>query len=241
MRISVVVPAFNEEKFLRATLRSIKAACPAFSSRDWGTELIVCDNNSTDATPRIAADEGARVVFEPVNQIGRARNSGAAAATGEWLIFVDADSRPSPALFDDVAEAIIGGRCVAGGSVVRMDEFFLSAWVFLQLWNGISRARKWCAGSFIFCEAAAFHAIGGFDTEWYASEEIDLSRRLNAYARARGKRVVILTRHPLLTSARKMHAYSELDYARFLWRMAAGRGRALKEREACGIWYDGRR
>ena len=67
----------------------------AFTARGWTTELIVCDNNSSDATPAIAAAAGARVVFEPVNQIGRARNAAAAAATGDWLVFVDADSHPT--------------------------------------------------------------------------------------------------------------------------------------------------
>ena len=76
----------------------MKSAAGAFVRRGWGVELIVCDNNSTDRTAEIARNAGARVVFEPVNQIARARNRGAAAATGDWLIFVDADSHPSAGL-----------------------------------------------------------------------------------------------------------------------------------------------
>ena len=68
----------------------------------------MCDNNSKDRTAEIARAAGARVVFEPVNQIARARNAGAAAATGIWLVFVDADSHPSAALFDEVAGQILG-------------------------------------------------------------------------------------------------------------------------------------
>ena len=49
------------------------------------------------------------MVFEPVNQIARARNTGAAAATGDWLVFIDADSHPSAELFAEVAEQIGGG------------------------------------------------------------------------------------------------------------------------------------
>jgi len=79
--ISVVVPAFNEERLLAATLDSIKAAAQAFDGSG-GWELIVCDNNSTDRTAGIAHAAGARVVFEPHNQISRARNRGAAAAAG---------------------------------------------------------------------------------------------------------------------------------------------------------------
>ena len=91
MRISIVIPAFNEEKFIARSLRKIKAATDAFSELGWGNEIIVCDNNSTDRTADKARAAGARVVFEPVNQISRARNRGAAKASGDWLLFVDAD------------------------------------------------------------------------------------------------------------------------------------------------------
>src|SRR5690349_2190828 len=91
VKISVVVPAFNEEKLIGATLRSIKEAGMAFQEAGWETELVVCNNNSSDATADVAQREGARVVFEGVNQIGRARHAGACAATGDWLVFVDAD------------------------------------------------------------------------------------------------------------------------------------------------------
>ena len=91
MKLSVVVPAFNEERLLAGSLAAIRDALRAFEEAGWDTELIVCDNNSTDRTAEIARDAGAAVVFEPVNQIARARNAGAAHATGEWLLFVDAD------------------------------------------------------------------------------------------------------------------------------------------------------
>ena len=116
MKISVVIPAFNEEKLLGATLRSIQEAGAAFADLGWTMEIVVCDNNSTDATAALARAAGARVVFEPVNQIARARNTGAAAADGDWLIFVDADSRPGRELFAQVAAAIQSGRCLAAAA-----------------------------------------------------------------------------------------------------------------------------
>ena len=103
MRVSVIVPAFNEEQLLADSLAEIRKASAAFSLRGWTVELIVCDNNSTDRTAGIASAVGATVVFEPLNQIARARNTGAAAATGDWLLFVDADTHPSRELFGDVA------------------------------------------------------------------------------------------------------------------------------------------
>jgi glycosyltransferase involved in cell wall biosynthesis len=241
MKISIVVPAFNEEKLLGATLRSIRAAAEAFHQHGWTTEVIICDNNSTDRTAEVARGEGAQVVFEPMNQISRARNAGAAAATGDWLVFVDADSHPSRELLADAADAMLSGKYIGGGVTVKLDEFALSLSFFTALWNAVSRMRKWCAGSFIFCEAKVFSEIGGFSAELFASEELDLSKRLNAFAKTRGQRLIILHHHPLVTSARKMRLYKQLDYLRLLWRMFLTQGQAVKQREACYIWYDGRR
>src|SRR5580765_5142801 len=114
LKISVVIPAFNEEKLIGASLESVRKAMAAFGDAGWDSEVIVCDNNSTDRTAEIARAAGATVVFEPVNQISRARNCGAAHANGDWLVFVDADSSPGDGLFAEVAEEIQSGRCLAG-------------------------------------------------------------------------------------------------------------------------------
>lgn len=241
MRVSLIIPAFNEARLIGETLRQVNAAIVAFSRRRWETELIVCDNNSTDRTAELARAAGATVVFEPINQIARARNSGAAAATGDWLIFVDADSHPSVELLAEVAGQIESGRCLAGGCTVKLEGHYPVANLIVRLWNGISRAGSLLAGSFIFCEAAAFRKVGGFSHELFAGEEIDLSKRLKRLARETEKRVVILHRHPLVTSARKIQLYTMREHFRFLTKTVLGRGRTLTDREACHTWYDGRR
>ena len=242
MRISVIIPAFNEERLIGETLRRVKAATAAFSRRGWATETVVCDNNSSDRTAELSRAEGVAVVFEPVNQIARARNRGAAAASGDWLVFIDADSHPSVELFDDAAEQMATGRCLAGGSTVRLEGHYLVGSLITRLWNTISRATCLLAGSFIFCEAEAFRELGGFNNELFASEEIDLSQRLKRLAREKQKRIVILHRHPLLTSARKMYLYTPQEHLRFLLKVVLWRKKALTNRDACHTyWYDGRR
>ena len=241
VKISVVIPAFNEEKLIGATLRSIQAAGGAFSDLGWAMEIVVCDNNSTDATAELGRAAGARVVFEPVNQIARARNTGAAAAGGEWLVFVDADSHPARELFAEVAGEIQSGRCLAGGCTVRMDQRHFLGDLGTGLWNLVSRMAKWTAGSFIFCETAAFRKIGGFNAELFVSEEIELSKRLKKLARQEGKKVVILHRHPLLTSARKLSLYSGREYLWFCAKAIFRPRKTLTNREECDPWYDGRR
>ena len=241
MKISVIVPAFNEEKLLGASLAEIRAAAAGFSARGWDWELIVSDNNSTDRTAAIARAAGATVVFEPVNQIARARNAGAAAATGDWLLFVDADSHPSAALFADVADAILSGKCLAGGSTLRLDENHFVAGLITRGWNFASRWRRLMAGSFIFVEAAAFRAVGGFSAKLFAAEELELTNRLKAFARGTGRKIVILHQHPLTTSARKMRLYTPREHLRFLTKAIFRQRKTLTSREAAHLWYDGRR
>jgi len=241
LKISIVVPAYNEERLIGDTLRELQQATTAFSRVGWESELIVCDNNSSDRTAELARAEGARVVFEPFNQIARARNSGAAAASGDWLVFVDADSRPNVALFEEVAEQIQTGSCLGGGCTVKLDEYYSFPSKFVHFWNWLSRRFRLMAGSFIFCEAAAFRQVGGFSHELFASEEIDLSQKLKRLARKSGRKIVILHRHPLLTSARKFRLYTPSEYLWFLGRTVLTAGGTLKRRESCHPWYDGRR
>ena len=241
MKVSIVVPAFNEERGLGASLLSIRRATAAFGEAGWSSELIVCDNNSTDHTAAIAREHGAQVVVEPVNQISRARNAGAARATGDWLVFVDADSHPSRELFADLVSVIRDGRAMAGGSTVRVDASDVLSTLVVASWNAISRLMRWAAGSFLFCEAAAFREAGGFSLEFYAAEEIDLSRRLKRLARRRGRSFVILHRHPLETSARKKDLYSPREHLTFMLKTIVLRGRTLRNPDECHPWYDGRR
>jgi glycosyltransferase involved in cell wall biosynthesis len=239
--VSVVVPAFNEERGLAGALASIREAMGAFESVGWASELIVCDNNSTDRTAAIARESGARVVFEPVNQISRARNTGAAEARGDWLVFVDADSQPTRGLFADVVGTIERRQCVAGGSTVCLDTSNRVVTFLAGCWNLTSRLTRWAAGSFIFCEAEAFRRLGGFSLDLYAGEEVELFRRLKRLARRTGRTVEILTKHPLLTSSRKATLYSPREGVRFTLRTVLLRGRTLRSREECFQWYDGRR
>lgn len=237
----MIVPAFNEERLIGETLRRIQSVLDPFSRRSWEMELIVCDNNSTDRTAEIARNAGAIVVFEPINQIARARNRGAEAATGDWLIFIDADSHPSAALLNDVAAQIESHGCLGGGCTVILDGNYPKANWIVQMWNGISRTFHWVAGSFIFCEAKAFRDIGGFSDKLFASEEIEFSKRLKRLARSRKKKIVILHRHPLVTSARKLHLYTAREHLSFMLRTVLCGGKTLTSREACHTWYDGRR
>lgn len=239
LKLSVVVPAFNEERLLAATLEAIRGAARAFDGA-WSWEIVVCDNNSTDRTAEIARAAGAQVVFEPHNQISRARNRGAQAAEGEWLLFIDADSSPTAGLFQELRTAIERGDVLAGGSTIA-PEGSAGFRIAIRAWNGISRATRWAAGSFIFCERAAYSELKGFSEELYASEELEFFKRLKPLARRRGKRIVILHRHPLRTSDRKLRLYGWRELLGVFGRFLLHPRRSLRNPADCKPWYDGRR
>ena len=236
--VSIVIPAFDEEALLPATLASVRAALDAVqASTPWTGEIIVCDNNSRDRTADIARAAGVRVVFEPHNQIARARNTGAAAARGRWLVFVDADTRIAPELLREALELLAGGKVVGGGSLLRMDcAGSRTGDRFVRLWTWISQRFRVAAGSFIFARRDAFEAVGGFSAAVYAGEELWLTRALKRWGRPRGLTFCVLTSHPVETSGRKMEWYSAwsligtfLLFALCPW--------LTRSRRFCSHWY----
>jgi glycosyltransferase involved in cell wall biosynthesis len=149
--ISVLIPAYNEERLIGSVIDRARESFAALSFDSY--EIIVCDNNSADKTGEIAAAKGAIVVKEPHNQIARARNTAAKSARGKWLIFLDADSYLSPLLLGDTIRELEAGRICAGGSTLKFDRddigFFPSFMV--AFWNSISSIVNLAAGSYLFC------------------------------------------------------------------------------------------
>ncbi|MCL5427597.1 MAG: glycosyltransferase family 2 protein, partial [Candidatus Marsarchaeota archaeon] len=88
--ISVVVPAVNEERYIGYMFEGLSRQV----FRNF--EVIVVDGNSTDKTRDIARANGAKVIIEKRRGIGRARNVGAMTARGRIIVFIDADTKPSP-------------------------------------------------------------------------------------------------------------------------------------------------
>lgn len=241
MHLSIVIPAFNEERLIERCLQSISASLAANFTPSITSEIIVVDNNSTDNTANLARQAGAQVVFEPINQIGRARNAGAAKATGDWLLFVDADSVLNPELLADILRLIEDGKSVGCGSTLHMQGLPWWANWTLQLWTGASILFRWAAGALVVCRSDAFRDVGGFNQELYAADEISLSEQLKQWGRQRGLQFIILTQHPLETSSRKVALYSGREIAGQILRVLLHPRRTLQDKKQLSIWYDGRR
>lgn len=234
-RISVIMPAFNEECLIQ---KSIGAVRESFREVGWASyEIVVCDNNSTDRTTELARAAGARVVFEPHNQISKARNTGAAHARGEWLIFIDSDTFLNAALLKGTIERFASGKVCGGGAVLKFDRSNLGGFASAatSFWNRVSVFFHLAAGSYVYCYREAWADVGGFSESLYAGEELVFSRKVKRWGRKRGLKFKVLTGTPITTSARKLEWYSTRQ---LLWHMVqAGLPGALMKREACGLWY----
>ena len=154
---------------------------------------------------------------------------------------MDADSFPSAALFQDLKATIESGECIAGGSSIAAEGDSRMFRFSIHAWNALSRVTRWAAGSFIFCERTSFEELRGFSEELYASEEIELFGRLKELARRRGKKILILHRHPLRTSERKLLLYRRGELLGFLVRFMLRPRRTVRSPAGCKPWYDGRR
>lgn len=236
VRVSVVIPAFNEEGNIGRVIASVQEAFRNCGEESF--EIVVCDNNSTDRTGELAAEAGAKVVFEPHNQIARARNAGAGVAEGEWLIFIDADSVLSAELLKETMTRIESGRFGGGGAVIQFERDDLSWYVKTGLgtWNRISRMMNWAAGSYVFCRREAWAETGGFSEKHYAGEEIPFSMALKKWSRKRKLRFQVIGSPRLLTSARKVENYGMWSLIRMVFMLALPG--SLGRRERCGYWYE---
>ena len=233
MRYSVIVPAYNEEVLLPRMLRSVHEA---MQEVEGSGEVLVVDNDSSDRTTEVARAAGALVVTEKRRQIARVRNRGAEAARGEILIFVDADTFPHPLHLREAIEALEAGAVAGGATLVFEPPPGLFMRPFAGFWNLISRTTRTAAGSFLFCRRADFHQAGGFPEDFYAGEEVELSRRLRALGRKNGRRLVVLKRR-ILTSGRKFEWFSSWKiFSTFL--LLALCPPALKNARSCGLWYN---
>jgi len=234
--ISLVIPAFNEEKFIRKTIESVVRSGALYPGP---IEIIVVDNNSTDATARIARKSGARVVFESKNQIARARNAGAKAAQGKFLVFLDADTPIEGDILNKVARHLSTGAVIGGGAWVVPDSGWFGRLVF-ELINISLSFRNITIGPFMYCLREDFEKVGGFDEAYYAAEEFSLAKRMKKEGKCQNKKWKIIKyskSHKLITSNRKFQRFGGLEMASQNAHLVWNTHQKLKQKSQCRFWY----
>ncbi|OIO52144.1 glycosyl transferase family 2 [Candidatus Uhrbacteria bacterium CG_4_10_14_0_8_um_filter_58_22] len=203
--LSIVIPTYNEEKYLPFLLRSIRA------QTDRDCEIIVADNRSTDRTREIAGQFGAQVVDGGMPSGGR--NRGAAVANGDVVLFLDADViLPDPKFIEDtVAEFRRRGLGAATCRVEplsdrRVDHYLHEAFNYF-MWV-TSAVYPHAPGFCIFARKDLHERIGGFDEEVKLAEDHDYVERAGKVAK-----FGILKSHKIPVSVRRLDRDGRLKTA----------------------------
>jgi len=176
-RLSVIIPTLNEAAYLPDLLDALAAQTRP------PDEIIVADAGSTDGTAELARARGARVVRGGMPAAGR--NAGARAATGELLLFLDADVTPPPDFIACAVEEferegyVIATSLIAALNGDRVDQIIAEATnlYFLVMQPVSPHAPGFC----ILVRRALHEKIGGFDESLKLSEDIDYARRAAQY------------------------------------------------------------
>jgi len=190
MRLSFVVPAYNEEAYLPACLEAILA-----QTRELGdeVEIIVVNNASTDRTREVALGyAGVRVVDEPRKGLTFARQAGFAASRGELIANVDSDSRLTPGWVDKVLKEFAGDAKLVSLSGpflyydltpqqrVSVQIFYAAAFLVYVMNRYVLRAGSMVQGGNFVLRRVALKKIGGFNTAIaFYGEDTDIARRMN--------------------------------------------------------------
>ncbi len=191
MKLSFVVPAYNEEAGLGRTL---KAIIEQVAASGCAAQIIVVNNASTDATPAVAASfPGVTVVDEPIKGLYQARRAGLAVAKGELIANVDADTIITDGWIQRVLQEFgANPKLVAlSGPYVYYDVspalrlwvnlFYRSGYVFYMLNRFVFKVGSMMQGGNFVVRRSAMETIGGFNKNFaFYGEDTDLARRLSA-------------------------------------------------------------
>jgi len=236
--LSVIIPAYNEEKFLGATIENVQEAIRVYHQKyPHPVELVVVNNNSTDRTEEVARQRGARVVFEKKNQIAASRNAGGRAARGRIIAFLDADDHISSNLLTLVYEMMSSGEYIGGGVARIYRDNVHPLAMLLESYNSVARRILGISTGLIYTTRETFLRLGGFDERYYAAEEGYFVWSLKKLGKREGKKFGNIRDGYVVKSARKFKDMSApaliltwLKFMAFPWK--------LRDRRACSFWYD---
>lgn len=204
LRISVVIPAYNEAKYLEATVAALRIAIAESGAV---IEVIVVDNRSTDGTAVLAGRLGCRVIPSEAASIGGVRNDGARVAAHEHLFFLDADTIVPRQTIVRICQAFAAGH-LGGGFIGDYRPARPVLRFYHQLWGLYADARDMVQGFAQFCTADAFRALDGYDTTLFMGEDNDFFWRLRKLARSAGTDVAVPSDLRVRPSCRRVDDWS---------------------------------
>lgn len=238
LELSIIIPAYNEEKLLPGCLAAIERARIA-SGRPDAVEVIVADNTSTDKTAEIARMAGATIVSEPEHRISKVRNAGARVARGRCLLFIDADTIISETAINEVLAVMSDPKMIGGGAYVKFD---IGGLVAIVAWGLNHLLVTWgnAWGAFLFCDRRAFEKIEGFDETLYGTEEITFCQALRKEAKSQNRQVRSIRRYLAVTSGRRINRQLREILRRSF--ILINLKKNMQDQEVCrSVWYSNER
>lgn len=173
--ISIVIPAFNEEETLPATLAALKQQdYPNF-------ETVVVANGCTDRTAEVVQGKCDQFFDLPQRGLGPARNLGAARARGGLLLFLDADTILEPGALQEIGRRF--KRKHSAGTLRGVPDQPKASYKMIYFLKNLvhkTHAHHGSSGA-ILCWRDHFQAVGGFDNELYLRENSDLMKKLRRF------------------------------------------------------------
>ncbi|MCA9065557.1 MAG: glycosyltransferase [Planctomycetaceae bacterium] len=184
--VSLIIPARNEGAVLHRLLNSVSRLKDSATLRL--AEVIVVDASSTDDTAELAREAGCRVVHAPAGNVSISRNTGARAARGDILAFVDADCELPANWLTDVCGLVAEREVAAAGGVMAVPPCD-APWVeriWFDVGNRVAPEKaespntraSWLPSFNLAVKAFDFNRVGGFDESLKTCEDVDLSLRL---------------------------------------------------------------
>lgn len=177
---SIIIPAHNEENYLRKTLHSLKSQ----TYQDF--ETIIVTNGCTDKTEEIAkkrANKKLRVFSLPRPNVSVARNAGALNAEGEILVFLDADTTLEQDALKKIKEEFCGECSVATTkSKADIEKLKFKTAIALKNFHNISKIYEGCSGVLI-CRKQDFQKANGYDPELIVKEHRKLILKLKQFGK----------------------------------------------------------
>jgi glycosyltransferase involved in cell wall biosynthesis len=209
MSVSVIIPAYNEERYLGGTLKSVQRAKEALLKKDAvSTEIIVVDNGSTDSTSDIALSFGASVVNETKHNIATVRNAGARFAKGNILVFIDADTIVPEELLWRINEVMGSPSCFGGAVDFDYRLVKTSVKLYLQLWHILGELAGMAQGATQFCRREVFVSLPGYDESLYMGEDVDFHWRLKRFAKRQKGHICFIEDIKVFPSTRRFDQWT---------------------------------
>lgn len=213
--ISVVIPAHNEEKYIKRCIDSIHEADNVFPGN---TEIIVVCNRCTDKTENIARANGAIVLLNEDRCIAKVRNTGIKGAKGRIIVTIDADNRMTKGTLREIYGLLRSGKYIGGGSPIRFERYSFPLRCNDIMVRVLAKVTGLYSGIF-WAEKETFDAIGGF-ADKRAMEDVATAKLLKGYGKRQGKKYTTLRRNYLINSTRKYDDLGDWLYFKLMIRNA---------------------